>query len=265
MALAACQRRPGCGVMHLDLLDISEAPSQIICYPRPSEEERTARIEEMRRLGVEGLLLEGEKVVDGYKVLGKGCVSVAVLVKSSLGTVVLKIRRVDANRGDMFHEVEMLSFANGFGIGPKLLAHSRNLLLLEYIDGPTLVDWLHKTQESDLERAKSTLGMLLRQCYTLDQIHLDHGELSNASKHVIIRRSDWRPSIIDFESASNTRHVKNLTSICQFLFMSATSLNIFRIWKRLTPIEDLKNRLREYKSGPSEEKFRRVLATLNLP
>ena len=250
--------------MYLDPLSISEAPSQIVCYPRPNEEERAARVEEMRRLGIENLILKGAKAIDGYKILGKGCVSVAVLAKTSSGKAVLKIRRMDANRKDMSHEVEMLGFANRFGIGPKLLAHSKNLLLLEYIDGPMLVDWLHKAQESDLERVRSTLRMLLTQCYTLDRIYLDHGELSNASKHVIIRKSDWRPSIIDFESASKKRHVKNLTSICQFLFMTITSLDIFRIWKTEISTEDLKRRLREYKAQPSEEKFRQALAVCGL-
>jgi len=262
--VAVSQRGPNCKVMHLDLISSSEAPSRIICYPRPSEEERMARMEEMRRLGVENLILKGEKTIDGYKVLGKGCVSVAVLAKTSSGTVVLKIRRRDANREDMFHEAEMLSFANGYGIGPRLLASSRNLLLLEYIDGPMLTDWLRKARESDLERIKSTLRILLTQCHILDRERLDHGELSNASKHAIIRESDWRPFIIDFESASKKRRVKNLTSICQFLFMTTTTLDIFRIWKTEISTEDLKRRLRDYKAQPSEERFRQALAVCSL-
>jgi len=221
-------------------------------------------MEEIRRLGVEYLILQGEKTIGRHKILGKGCVSLAILAKTSSGIVVLKIRRTDANREDMFHEAEMLTLANGFGIGPRLLARSRNLLLLEYIDGPMLADWLSRAQESDLERVKSRLRTLLTQCYTLDRNRLDHGELSNASKHVIIRESDWRPFIIDFESASRKRHVKNLTSMCQFLFMTATSLDIFRIWKTKISTEDLKKRLREYKAQPSEEKFRQALVVCGL-
>ncbi|MBS7623291.1 hypothetical protein KEJ39_06420 [Candidatus Bathyarchaeota archaeon] len=240
-------------------LSILEAPAQIICYPRPSEEERHERIREIQDLGVYALLPGGRTVIDGYRIIGKGCVSLAVLAESEAGRAVLKIRRVDANRADMSHEAGMLRLVNSFGVGPRLLRHSRNLLLLQYIDGLLITDWLCSVQKEDLMRVKKTLRTLLAQCYRLDRIHIDHGELSNASKHVVVRQHDWHPFILDFESASKKRHVKNLTSMCRFLFMTAASSDSLNNWRRGIDGEDLRDKLREYKSGPTEKKFMQVL------
>jgi putative serine/threonine protein kinase len=247
----------------LSRLKILETPARIICYPKPSEDERLKRIREMQNLGVYALLTEGETIIDGHRILGKGCVSLAVLAECDAGRVVLKIRRVDANREDMSHEVEVLRLVNRFGVGPRLLGHSTNLLLLQYIDGPLISDWLSRVQQGDLVRFKDTLRMLLAQCYRLDLIHVDHGELSDASKHVVVRQPDWHPFIVDFESASKKRRVKNLTSICQFLFMT-TGNSPLSSWKRAIDGEDLKAKLREYKLGPNKKRFKQVLGTCNL-
>ncbi|MEM2942536.1 MAG: hypothetical protein QXT81_03845 [Candidatus Bathyarchaeia archaeon] len=219
---------------------------------------------EIQDLGVHALLTEGGTIIDGHRILGKGCVSLALLAESCVGRAVLKIRRVDANREDMSHEVEALRLVNRFGIGPRLLGNSRNMLLLQYIDGPLISDWLSGVQEGDLMRVKGTLRTLLTQCYRLDLIRVDHGELSNASKHVVIRQPDWQPFVLDFESASKKRQVKNLTSICRFLFMTDLSPTPLQSWRCAIDWEDLKAKLREYKSGPNEKRFKQVLDTFNL-
>jgi putative serine/threonine protein kinase len=56
----------------------------------------------------------------------------------------------------------------------------------------------------------------------LDVIGLDHGELSHAPKHIIIDKVG-KPFIVDFETASVNRRPSNVTSICQFLFMSGVA------------------------------------------
>jgi len=247
-----------------DVLSLSEIPSQIICYPRPSEDERQRRLRELENIGVDQVLLKGETTIDGYQVLGKGCVSVVIPVKAASGVAVLKIRRTDANRVNMFHEAEMLSFVNSLDIGPKLLSCTANMLLMEYIEGPILPKWLRRADQSESERVKKTVRALLKQCYTMDTMHLDHGELSNASKHVIVRSVEWSPVIIDFESASRTRRVQNLTSICQFLFMSKENSRVTQAFTEPICPESFKTRLREYKLEPSERRFQQILSACNL-
>ena len=247
-----------------DFLTISEIPNQIICYPRFARPERQRRLRELQDLGVDGILLKGKTKVGKSRVIGKGCVSLAVLAETQLGTAVLKIRRTDANRPNMFHEAEMLAYANSCSIGPKLWTFSENFLLIEFVDGTALTEWLGSIRTSELERLKLALRSLLTQCYIIDRIHLDHGELSNASKHVIVRRTDWSPEIIDFESASRGRHVRNLTSICQFLFLNRENSETLRPFNVLASAQDLKKMLRGYRLKPAIEEFLGVLSTCNL-
>jgi len=239
-------------------------PDEIICYPISSKEQRQKRLRELETIGVQRVLLRGEKKLNGYPIINKGCVSVVVLVEIDSGLAVLKIRRTDANRTDMFHEAEMLIIANRLGIGPKLRAYSENLMVMEYADGPLFADWLDRAGTSEMERIKPTILSLLTQCHLMDKICLDHGELHNASEHVIFRGIDQSPTIIDFESASRTRRAKNLTSLCQFLFMRREILNDSRLTDEPIPLECFKERLREYKKDPSEERFQEVVATLRL-
>jgi putative serine/threonine protein kinase len=245
-------------------LNTLEMPDEIICYPRPSEEQRQKRLKELETIGIEKVLLRGEKKLNGYPIINKGCVSVVVLVEIDSGLAVLKIRRTDANRTDMFHEAEMLIIANRLGIGPQLRAYSENLMVMEYADGLLFADWLDRAEAGEVKRAKPAIRSLLTQCHLMDTICLDHGELHNASEHVIFRGVDRSPTIIDFESASRTRRAKNLTSICQFLFMRREILNSSRLTDEPISLGCFKERLREYKKDPSEERFQEVVATLRL-
>jgi len=70
---------------------------------------------------------------------------------------------------------------------------------------------------------------ILEDCYSLDRIGLDHGELSNLSKHVIVGR---KITVIDFESSSTDRKVSNVTSATQALCIgSGISKIIGRVYK----------------------------------
>ena len=71
-----------------------------------------------------------------------------------------------------------------------------------------LIKWLTEV----LTKLKKTVKKVLEDCYRLDQLGLDHGELSNISKHVIVGK---KTTLIDFESSSTNRRVSNVTSACQ--------------------------------------------------
>jgi len=107
------------------------------------------------------------------------------------------------------------------------------------------------------------LREILEQCWRLDKIGLDHGELSHAPKHVVINQKD-APFIVDFETASVNRKPSNVTSICQFLFIGGVVAE--KVAGKLgekdkkAPIEVLKN----YKKGRTRENFERVLAVCGL-
>jgi putative serine/threonine protein kinase len=103
------------------------------------------------------------------------------------------------------------------------------------------------------------LTEILEQCWRLDEIGLDHGELSKAPKHLLMDKAD-KPFIVDFETASTQRNASNVTSICQFLFQSNSNVS-----KSIAQIIGERNRsdlvaaLRNYRKKRSRPDFETLL------
>jgi len=234
--------------------------AQILCYPKPEKGELKKRLKELQTLGITALEFKGPKHVFNVRVLGKGCVGIVLLARADGKKVALKVRRLDADRQMMRHEAEMLEKANSVQVGPELLAYTRNMILMQFVDGFLFPQWLRKRVGK--VRVKKVLRGVLEQCWLLDSIGLDHGELSHAPKHIIVDRTG-RPVIVDFETASVNRRPSNVTSICQFLFISDIAEEVAgKIGKRdkKTMIEAL----RSYKNFSDRESFERVLKACGL-
>jgi putative serine/threonine protein kinase len=132
---------------------------------------------------------------------------------------------------------------------------------MEFIDGVPLRAWLNR--KTSRARISIVLRKILGQCWRLDGISLDHGELSHAPKHVIITRRD-EPVIVDFESASLNRRPANVTSMCQFLFIgSQTAEEISRKLGQRDK-EVVAKALRHYKNDGTSRSFLRVLSACGL-
>ena len=90
---------------------------------------------------------------------------------------------------------------------------------------------------------------------------MDHGELSNLSKHVIIGR---KITILDFESSSIDRKVSNVTSATQALCIgSGISKIIGRVYK-IPKKQKMNSVLRRYKREETRESFENLLSVLKL-
>ena len=225
--------------------------------PKAQRNELQSRVEELRSLGVSALEFSGSASLFGVAVpvLGKGFVGIVVVAHLNGKRVAVKIRRADADRADLLHEAQMLSVANSANVAPKLIAASKNFLLMHLIDGDLLPKWL-KTNK-DKAAVKRVLGEILDQCFRLDHAGLDHGELSKAPKHLLVDKAG-KPFIVDFETASVERRVANVTAVCQYLFAGNSSASkilaeIFGERNRLELIGVLKaykkNRTREHFQG----------------
>ncbi|HIE15243.1 TPA: serine/threonine protein kinase [Candidatus Bathyarchaeota archaeon] len=266
MALQKIMRKkPFEGLVYINLL--TRKPFKyVICYPQYGREELKKRINEMKNLGIEAVEFCGKRIVCNLSVLGKGCVGIVIMAHTPFGRAALKIRRTDANRKSMHREAEMLKKANSVDVGPKLLGYSENLLLTEFVDGILLPEWLESIRRDD-DITKLTLKKVLleivKQSRRLDSIGLDHGELSKASKHIIVR-PDGNVCIVDFESASTFRRASNVTSVCQFLFIKGQASK--RISKILGVVsrERLISALRTYKKNKSDENFCKILKICGL-
>ena len=94
-----------------------------------------------------------------------------------------------------------------------------------------------------------------------DKNGIDHGELSNISKHAIIGK---KSTLIDFESSSTKRRVANVTSATQGVFIgSGISKKISRIYK-LPRKDKIISSLRSYKKNPTGQTFADILEVLKL-
>lgn len=241
---------------------LSEEPyASIICYPKTSKTELKKRLKELQKLGMESLEFSGEKEAFSVPVLGKGCVGIVTIAYRNGEKVALKIRRVDADRSRMQQEAKMLKKANSVHVGPRLLGVSKNFLLMQFIDGDLLPKWLNKQIGKAVVR--KVLREVLEQCWRLDIVGLDHGELSHAPKHIIIDKKS-KPFIVDFETASLNRKSSNVTSICQFLFISGVVAE--KVAEKLGG-KDKKaiiEALRRYKTDRTRENFETVLEACGL-
>jgi putative serine/threonine protein kinase len=245
----------------LPIEQLAEEPyASIICYPRPTKAEFNRRLKELRKLGITSLEFLGKKQVLNLNVLGKGCVGIVIAAYRGHERIALKIRRMDADRSRMQHEAEMLEKANSSQVGPKMLGVSKNFLLMQFIDGHLLPAWLENARTNT--QVRKALREVLRQCRRLDAVGLDHGELSHAPKHVIVNRND-RPCIVDFETASVNRKPANVTSVCQFLFISGIAEEIAeRTGKR--DRNAIIDALRSYKKRKDDPSFENLLKVCGL-
>ena len=248
----------------ISIKKFTEEPySKILGYPNATKRQIKSRINELEKLKVKSICLTGPTTIGNLEILGKGYVGVVVLVKRGNKEVALKIRRTDSQRENMKNESVLLKLVNSVNVGPKIIDVSKNFLVMEYIEGEKFSDWIEMLKgPGSVKQLKSTIKNVLEDCYRLDQIGFDHGELSNISKHVIVGKT--KVSIIDFESSSTKRRPSNITSITQAFFIgSGIAKQAQKIYKN-SPKEKIIDALKSYKQEKTRENFEKLLKVLKL-
>ena len=241
---------------------VHEPYSLILGYPRATKRELTKRLGELKKLGIKTVSFEGKTILNNIPVLGKGYVGVVVLSRQGKKEVALKIRRIDSSRQDMENEAKLLKLANKVNVGPKLIDSSKNFIIMDYLEGKKIIDWVKELKgRGSAAKLKATVRNILEDCYNLDKIHLDHGELSYIHKHVIVGSA---PCIIDFESASTNRRTSNVTSATQSIFIGSALSNLVKKIMKVPSRKRLIVSLRKYKHDHSRKNFDDVLKTLRL-
>lgn len=247
----------------LPIKKLAEKPySDILGFPKASKTQIQSRIKELQKLKISSVCFEGASLIGKLHVLGKGYVGIVVLAKQNQKKVALKIRRTDSQRDGMRNEAKLLEITNKAKAGPKVIKSSKNFLVMEYLDGEKIFDWIKQLKGMGAsKKLKKTVKKVLEDCYRLDQFGLDHGELSSISKHVIVGK---KTSLIDFESASTSRRVSNVTAACQAIFIgSGISKMVKKIYK-IPPKSKMIKVLRKYKNEQTRESFDDVLKVLRL-
>ena len=222
-----------------------------------------SRINELEKLKIKSISLIGPTTLGNLAILGKGYTGVVVIAKKGNKEVALKIRRTDSPRKNMKNEAVLLKSVNSIKVGPKMIDVSKNFLVMEYLEGEKFSNWIEMLKGvGSVKELKSTIKSVLEDCYRLDQMGFDHGELSNISKHVIVGKT--KSSLIDFESSSTKRRPSNVTSITQAFFIgSGISKKTQKIYKSSSK-EKIIGALKSYKQEKSRENFEKLLKILKL-
>lgn len=247
----------------LPVRKLAELPySNILGFPKANKRQLRSRIKELQKLKINGVCFEGSSSIGKLRVLGKGYVGIVVLAKQNQSIVALKIRRTDSQRDGMKEEAKLLELANKVKTGPKVIKSSKNFLVMEYLSGEKIFDWIMRLKgKGSTIRLKKTVRKILEDCYKLDQLGLDHGELSSISKHVIIGK---KTTLIDFESSSIDRRVSNVTAASQAIFIGSGISNMVKKIYKIPPKIKIIEVLRMYKYEPTRESFDNILQVLRL-
>lgn len=233
----------------------------LLTFPLFNQNIFESRKKELLSLDINGIFSSGNLQLNKIFILGKGSVGLVTLARYKQKYFALKIRRTDANRPNMYDEVAYQSLANSSGVGPFLVNFSENFILMEYIKGTDILDWYGSRRISKKRKINCTT-LILKQCYVLDCLNLDHGQLNRLDCHIIISKDD-KPTILDFETSSTQRRVRNLTSASQSIFLKGSIY-----YQLLNSIhydrKQIMEKIKAYKTDMTQQRFDNILSMLEI-
>jgi len=174
---------------------------KLLCYPRVEEASCASRILELRLLGVEGFCLgPGRRV----HLVGKGHTGVVLLGVRGSRLVAVKSRRTDSRRASLDREARLQMAASLAGAAPSVVGYTRDLIVAEYVGGPTLGEVVkgYKNSYTD-EDLRLAVIKTLNALKTLDLAGVIHYEIHRPHRNVVFTDEPPRglALIVDFDSA----------------------------------------------------------------
>ncbi len=231
-----------------------------LAFPAKDRDYSLMILRELEEIGVDAIYVEF--LADSLRIafIGKGYRGIVIKGKTRGLDVAIKILRTNTAIRDLSKEAKATEMANSVGVGPKLLGYSRHVLVLEYVEGIGLGKWINGLAIEEVHVLKNVLRRCFLQARSLDVLGLDHGELSDARKHVIIR-SNLDPVIIDFGKARIRDRPSNVTSFFSHIAFGPHSEKIMQMLGIREPPVDAS---RNYKRRFDEESFAELMKRLNL-
>ena len=159
-------------------------------------------------------------------------------------------------------EWEALKRANEKGIGPKAIEYSKEkeLLVMGFAEGKEFREWI---KEAGKEEIWKRIPEILEQGRVLDEMGLDHGQLSWAPKHIIIGE---KVTLIDFERASMNRQAKNLSALFGYLIVNPKSETARKIREALGVGErerkGIIDGLKKYRKKKGVQEYKRLIRSI---
>lgn len=249
----------------ISVRDLADPPfSLLLSYPRVDRNRITSLIDKLVQAGVSNVHLDGETQISGLKLLGKGCTSIVFEATFRNKPSAVKVLRIDTDRATLRNEAKFLERVNTSSIGPKLYYVSDEFIIMELVRGPLIFNFMTAIRgKGTARRTRLIISDILSQCFILDQKNIAHCELSNPTKHIIIK-DNKEPVIIDFESASLNKKYSNVTSLAQSLFVGGKYAPRIRRMIGIKNTGEVIRALREYKQKTDQISFNKILNTLKL-
>ena len=239
--------------------------SRVLCFPRPSCAELSARVSRLVRAGFLSIVEEGIPF-QGVRILGKGYTSIVVLALHAVhGLGALKVRRLDSRRASLATEGELLSYASSLGVAPRVYYYDDDYVFMEYLDSSRCIpfeeDLARLIARGDVEGVRRAVSRVIDALFLLDKHGLYHRELNRPGSHIMV--CDSGVKVLDWESASRSGKPSNLTQLVSYL------LYRFKYSDQLKRALDIKEeavleKLRAYKNSVNEENLVNVKRCLGL-
>ncbi|MEM2121092.1 MAG: methyltransferase [Candidatus Woesearchaeota archaeon] len=156
------------------------------------------------------------KKLEKISFLAKGKRSFVYKAKFKNKNVAVKVLSPKTSAKNVIdNEFKTLKLLNKFNIGPKVYFRGKNFVVMEFIKGDLILDFLSKNKKKNI---LIVLKELIRQCLIMDFLGINKEELCNPLKHIFIEKktNNFDVKMIDFERAHNSKKPKNLTQIIQF-------------------------------------------------
>ncbi len=174
-----------------------------LCYPRPRPNCCLERVMLLEALGIETLCSAGRHYREllGFGALGIGRSSVVALASSRSRLLAVKSRRIDIKRDSLVHEGRLLSTLGRAGVTPRPEYYSENVIVMDYVRGPTLEDIIVRGKGVPRELVAKAVAEALEASMILDSLGVLHLELSRPWRNIVFTGS-MKAVIIDLESSS---------------------------------------------------------------
>lgn len=184
-------------IWQADRYDVGSWEAQrALCYP--SGEGCAKRVLTLRSIGVSHLISFGGTSLPGLglRVLGKGHASVVIAGLLDGSLVAIKSRRMDGKRKSLEREGQVLAKAHRIGAAPAPLYWDDDIIVMELVRGPTLLEALRLFPEEAVIES-------MRAARALDSAMILHQEINRPWKNVVFSGAyrGARALILDYESS----------------------------------------------------------------
>jgi len=174
--------------------------------------------DELKKLGVSKIICFVAKGWRGF------------VFKVRLGNKIAALKIGSPDR--LLKEANVLKAANKLGVGPKMYGFTNHCVAMQFVYGEAYPDFIEKAGK---KQTKQVVLKILKQAEKLDKAGIDHGELSRADKHIIVRRfgEGVKSYFIDFEKGSTVRKPHNFGSVLNYLLLNPHSFAARRTREKL--------------------------------